>query len=813
MVPKKSQSKSDEKFNKGSILTSKKKPFRVHSRRIAYLIVIGIVAGLASLLYLNSFQVPWQFDDRPNIVDNRTVHFHTFSPDRLLRLLTNSYSESIRFFSYFTFAVNFYFGGLNVFGYHLVNLLIHIAAGILVFWFIFLTLNLPSQKGRYDSIRFKVAFLTSLIFIAHPIQTQSVTYIVQRMTSMASMFYLLSMVLYIKGRLSSGRSQILYYGGMGLSGLLSIFSKENAFVLPIFVAMYEVFFFREWEGKSIHRPMLKISLVLLGFGLIGWVLLAGKYINVIEEGYRYRDFTMSERVLTQLRVVLHYLTLLIYPHPSRLNLDYDFPVSKSLFDPISTIFSLIAILFFMGMGILKMKKWPVLSFFIFWYFGNLVIESSILPLEMVYEHRLYLPSIGPIFLFSLLLIRVWERWVPIEKRKREVIFAGLVILMVFPLSWSTIERNSVWRSEFELWTDCVKKSPHKGRPHYNLGYYYYTDGQVKKAVEEFELALKFDPKMAPAHFNLGVIDYNEGRLDEAADRFEKALAIYPQYAQAYAYLGEVYNRKGKSEGGLAEFKKASKIDPNNIEALNHMGMVYLKSGDLGRALIEFKKVLIIDPNDVEVLVNLGEIYIKEGRADQAFLEIQKALQLNPNYGYAHTLSGMIYLQKGMIDEGISAFHRALEIDPNDVVSLTNLGVAYRYKGMVNEALSQFQKVLSIRPNDEEAHVNLGEVYLARGNMDEAIRENEKALQINPRAIEARFNLGEAYFKQGRLDQAIFEWKKILEINPREGKTHHSLAAAYYAKREFRLAIKHLDEASALGFKVHPQLAEWLKSYR
>jgi len=237
MVSKKSQSKSDGKFE-GVILTNKESPLGGHPQRITYLMVIGILTGLAILLYLNSFQVPWQFDDRPNIVDNRSIHFYTFSVERMLGLLTSSFSESIRFFSYFTFALNFYFGGLNVFGYHLVNLLIHIVSGVLLFWFAILTLSLLSQRERYRLIGLRVAFLTSLIFIAHPIQTQSVTYIVQRMTSMAAMFYLLSIILYIKGRLSSGRKQILYYIGMGLSGFLSIFSKENAFLLPIFIALY-----------------------------------------------------------------------------------------------------------------------------------------------------------------------------------------------------------------------------------------------------------------------------------------------------------------------------------------------------------------------------------------------------------------------------------------------------------------------------------------------------------------------------------------------------------------------------------------------
>ncbi|MGD0626653.1 MAG: hypothetical protein ABSB32_18330, partial [Thermodesulfobacteriota bacterium] len=532
MASRKSVSKSGGS-SKGSVLPNKKKSTGLH-HQWSYVIVVGILAGVAALLYLNSFRVPWQFDDTPNITNNPSVHLYTFSGDRLSRLLAFSFSETIRLFSYFTFALNFYFGGLNVFGYHLINLFIHIATGVFVFWFVLLTLGLPSQRERYRSIGFKVTFLTSLLFIAHPVQTQSVTYIVQRMSSMAAMFYLLSMILFIKGRLSTGRRRILYYGGMGLSGLLSILSKENGLMLPIFIVLYEVCFFR--ERRFFQRSMIRLLLILAGLGLIGFILLGGRYIDVIREGYQYRDFTMSERGLTQLRVVLYYLTLLIFPYPSRLNLDYDFPVSKSLFDPISTFFSLIVIILFIGIGVWKMRRWPTLSFFIFWYFGNLVIESSIIPLEMVYEHRLYLPSIGPIFLFSLLLVRGWEGWVQVERTEKQAIFAGLVILTVLPLSWGTINRNSIWRSEFELWADCVKKSPNKGRPHYNLGDFYYTSGQIDKAKGELELALKLDPKMAPAHFNLGVIDYNEGRLDEAVWRLQKALTINPKYAQAYAYL-------------------------------------------------------------------------------------------------------------------------------------------------------------------------------------------------------------------------------------------------------------------------------------
>ena len=375
-----------------------------------HLIAIGLIAGVALVAYSNTFHVPFHFDDRPNITQNPNVQIKVFTWDRMERLIKNTYKESIRFFSCFTLALNYYFGGFHVFGYHSVNFLVHIASGIFLYWFLLLTFNLPSLREKYGSLSYKVALFTSLIFISHPIQTQSVTYIVQRMSSMAGMFYLLSLVLYVKGRLSSGRPRVLYFGGMVLGYLLGVFSKENAAILPLFVALYEFYFFQKLDlsprGKNILFTLIGILLVLGAFGFIIW---GERYINITIEGYRYRTFTMSERVLTQSRIVLYYLTLLVFPHPSRLNLDYDFPISKTMLDPPTTLISIFIILGLIGYSIWSAKKKPVLSFFILWYFGNLVIESSIFPLEMVYEHRLYLPAVGPFVLFSLTVIRGVEK--------------------------------------------------------------------------------------------------------------------------------------------------------------------------------------------------------------------------------------------------------------------------------------------------------------------------------------------------------------------------------------------------------------------
>jgi len=265
------------------------------------------------------------------------------------------------------------------------------------------------MKERYEAISYKVSLFAALLFICHPIQTQSVTYIVQRMTSMAGMFYLLSFVLYIQGRLSPGYPRFIYFGGMVLSYLLGVFSKENAAILPFFIALYEFYFFQKGELTPRNKKtVLGLVLSLLILGGIGFFIWGQRYIQVTIEGYQTRTFTMAERVLTQSRIVLYYLTLLIYPYPSRLNLDYDFPISRSILDPPTTLISILIIAGLIGYSIWTAKKRPLLSFFILWYFGNLLIESSIFPLEMVFEHRLYLPSIGPFALFSLLTVRGLE---------------------------------------------------------------------------------------------------------------------------------------------------------------------------------------------------------------------------------------------------------------------------------------------------------------------------------------------------------------------------------------------------------------------
>lgn len=561
--------------------------------------------------YANSFQVPFLFDDVPNISHNLSLHFKDFSLERVKELIGQNYNNSIRIFAYLTFALNYYFGGLNVFGYHLVNVLIHLSSGLLLYWFLLLTLNLPFFKECYGFRAFPLALFSSLLFLSHPVQTQSVTYIVQRMASMGSMFYLLGLVLYVKGRLSSGKKRYLCWTGMTLIYPLGIFTKENVAILPLFIALYEFYFFQNVELTPNGKRFLAcVCGAVLLTGLLILLIWGERYYDVILQGYKIRDFTLTERVLTQFRVVLYYLTLLLYPAPSRLNLDYDFPISKGFFDPWTTMVSILIIAGLIGYGIWVARRSPLVSYFVLWFFGNLVIESSIFPLEMVYEHRLYLPMVGPVVLFVVGVARGWEwlrkRWGirTTERRPLWVFFCCLTFLSVI----GSYQRNLVWKNEISLWRDVVTKSPNKARSYNNLGTALIDADRPDEAVPVLERAISLKPENPEAYYNLGNIYliYRQN-YNIAISFFTKTIMLEPGFVDAYINLAGAYNRIGRYDEAVRLLERVKRKIAGRVGGHFNLAVAYVGLGDIDAAMRELERVRKIDPHMAQEL----EAYIHQ----------------------------------------------------------------------------------------------------------------------------------------------------------------------------------------------------------
>ena len=324
----------------------------------------------------------------------------------------------------------------------------------------------------------------------NPIQTQAVTYIVQRMTLLAAFFFITGIYCYLLARLTgSGRQRILMFICCAACFLLSMAAKENAALLPLTIIVIEAIFFQNLGNPQARRKVLSF-LAVGGVAvaiLSGSIFLKGDWLSVFS-GYGDRYFTPTERLMTQPRVLIFYLSLIFCPLPGRLSIDHDFEVSTSLLHPWTTLPAIVLTIAVIVGALFQARKRPLLSFAALFFFLNHLVESSIIPLELVFEHRNYLPSM---FLFvpvaegTFCLLNRFRGNQPILYRS----LIGLVICLMISFGWGTYVRNKVWQTEVSLWTDANHKAPMLHRPLHNLAMARYDKtGQLEKALELYQKA-------------------------------------------------------------------------------------------------------------------------------------------------------------------------------------------------------------------------------------------------------------------------------------------------------------------------------------
>jgi hypothetical protein len=529
--------------------------FQKHAGTFKEILLLLGLATLIFLVYSSNLSGPFIFDDS-RIENNPQLHITQLSLKNLARAGFES-SPSTRPVSYITFALNHYFHGFDPQGYHLVNIAIHILAAIFLYLLIKTTLNLPLLRSRFEAYPW-LPFAAALIWATHPLQTQSVTYIIQRMNSLAAMFYILSLYLYVKGRLVDGISKksVLFLCSLFV-GLLSLGSKEIAFTLPFFILLYEWYFLQDLDTVWLKRRVIPASIIFIFLAVLVFLYLGAGPIDIISKSYGARDFTMIQRVLTESRVVIFYISLLLFPHPARLNLDHHFIVSNSLFDPLTTLLSLGCLAILFGLAAVYARKYRLISFCIIWFLGNLLIESSLIGLEIIFEHRNYLPSMMAVLLIILPVFHFINRpsWLPI------VILCLIVILLS---SW-TYTRNRIWSDRISLWSDCAAKSPLKARPHNNLGVALKKSGKLTAAVEHFNTTIRLDPEFTEAYNNLGNTYILLGKYDEGIRNYLAALQISPQNAKVHTNLGNAYAKRWELEKAIYHYSEALRKKPYDQE--------------------------------------------------------------------------------------------------------------------------------------------------------------------------------------------------------------------------------------------------------
>ncbi len=510
-------------------------------RENRHITVLLALAAMGWALYAHVLHGEFCSDDYPIIVHNPAVQSLSHFKEIFL-------SFNTRFLTGLTFAVNYAIGGLDVTGYHLVNIVLHVLNSFCVYWLVLVTLQTPVlAKGPLKTREYLLAFGAALIFLCHPIQTQGVSFITQRATSLATFFYLTTMILYGLARVKQQRPYRLI---AFVTTVLGMLSKDMTFTIPISLLIYE-FYFLSRDFKSLEKNLkywIPFSLTLF---VIPTILFLDQQNSALalQRQLVTGNFSWSY-FLTEINVLRTYFRLFIWPINQ--NHDYDYPLAQSLHEPM-TLFS-VAILSGMAWLVFRMyKKDRLLSFILLWFFITTSVEFwcvVIVQRGVIYEHWIYLPMVG----LSILGAHLIFKMVRTEKFYR-LAMTGVVIV----LSVLTYQRNFVWQNEIIFWEDAAKKSPRKPTVYLGLGAAYARKGYWPKAIAAYERGVAVQPQAAFIYINLGGVYALTGQTQKAIAAFERVIQVNPQHPFAYHNLGLVLLGHGRLGQAKEKFQKARDI--------------------------------------------------------------------------------------------------------------------------------------------------------------------------------------------------------------------------------------------------------------
>lgn len=696
-----------------------------------------ILSAVVLLAYIHSFQGVWFFDDYPNIISNKKLHINDLNLDTLTGTFFSDSHDGgtlYRPLPCLSLALNWYIGQTDVWGYHVVNFVIHVINAFMVFLVIKLLFKTPRLKGyaANASVVYWTALLTAAIWALHPIQIQAVTYIVQRMASMAAMFFIIAIYFFLKACFSESKSlKWRYYILCGVGYACAITSKENTVVLPAVLFLIYWIFFYNGSFSFKYKWILPVIIIFFAAALAGITWYYGFGGGAFK--YAERPFNMYERLLTEARIILFYLYQIFWPVPSQFQIEHYISLSTSLISPVTTLMAIIVICFTIILAFVKAARWPIISFAILYYFGCHVVESTVVPLELIFEHRNYIPTMFFILPFTygfMLLMRYCRQNKP--QLYRPMILLACAIL--FLLGFNTFLRNHVWQDENRLYVAVIEKYPNVSRSYLNISAMIWreiSENPDYKSVT-FDDMLVTQPEVFE-YMKIGV-DNNVFYKNDSINKYYMFLALY--------YLVH------------REYEEALKMSQQNV---------------------------VVTPNDRNSHKTLLEIIQKSGMFYTGMAFYADVLKNDPDNFYMHTNLGVLALDTGQADLALDCLQTAVNLpsaakigDDDFAVLLRNIAIAYLLKGDYAKARPGFEANLD--KTDKESR--LAAMWLLGINQMEGLAVEDDLL---------------AKLKATTLKELNASWESVLKIESLPPRFISGLETLLSANLAFNPAAADNDE--------------------
>jgi tetratricopeptide (TPR) repeat protein len=619
-------------------------------------VVLVVAIGLA---YANSLHGPFVFDDFPSIVGNPSI-VHLFSPQVLLAP-PDAVTTTGRPVANLSFAINYALGGLAVEGYHLGNLAIHILASLTLFGLVRRTLLLPRLAVPFAPASTGLALTVALLWGLHPLQTESVSYIVQRTESLGGLFYLLTLYAFVRAVTEARK---LWTVATVVSCALGMASKEIVATAPVLTLLYD----RIFVVGSLKESLQKRRGLWAGLAATWAVSVVVFLASGSRGGSAGFGLGMGawQYARTQFGCIVHYLRLALWPHP--LVLDYGNDVAREASQIVP--YALVVVVLLAGTVALLVRR-PMLGFLGVAFFAILAPTSSIVPLagQTQAEHRMYLPLAAVVTLVVLAIHRLAVR----GKAVRPAL--ALVPVAALALGWGTFKRNQDYQSELALWDGSVRHGPPNYRALLNRGNAYLALGQNDLAIQDYDRSIALAPRYAKSHNGRGNALRALGRNDEAIRDYDKAIRLNPDFTAAYQGRGSAYEGLGQLDAAIKDFSKAITLAPDSEEAYFNRAKILDGQGQYLAAITDYDKVISLRPDYADAYNNRGGAREALGQFDAALKDYDKALALNPSMAEAYTNRGNFYQGRGELDAAIKDYDKAIGLKPDLAAAYYNRAMA------------------------------------------------------------------------------------------------------------------------------------------
>ncbi len=698
--------------------------------RVAWgLRLLLLLAG--GLAYAGSFSGSMQFDDRVTIVENPTIQSLRW-PD----VVTPPPQSSTvgRPLVNLTLALNYAAGGLDPWGYHAVNLAIHLAAALVLFELLRLGFSSPALREWSGSAAVWLAGAGSLLWVVHPLNTQAISYITQRCESLMGLFLLLMVYAGVRALRSAGW---FWPTLAAAAGVLGVWCKEVIVVAPFLILLYDLLL----EGRPARTALrdsrgLYVSLAVVWTVSLAWIL-TGKMWAANQKTISEQQVTLAGYALAQPEVIWHYLKLTVWP--ANLCLDYQWPAGTWAREWLWVALAAVGLLA-IGAGVWRRQSW---SYAAAWFGLILAPTSSLMPLgDLAFEHRMYLPLAGLCAGAAALGLHVarrlcgrhgdgdapvekrptpWRRLTSVLRRKmgrqavspeelavRELaaerrarrIAWGVLLLVALALGWRTARRQVDYQDEAVMWRDVLRQRPDNVRALNNLGDILLRTKHLGEAAASFGRAIELDPERGNLHYNLGRVLVELGYLNKAEAEYRLALGNRLDdrlRVPALNNLGALLNDLGRSAEALPYLAECLQLNPRHSGAYDNYGNALVKLGRSAEALPCFENALRLNPRSANTFSNLAGAYLELGKLPEAEKALRQALEINPQQVQAWALLGLVKLQAKDYAAGGAAFTQAVQLQPDNYKLRANLGAALMLQGKVVEAREQYRRALQHDP--------------------------------------------------------------------------------------------------------------------